>query len=95
MSENAINAFESYRGEIVGLIYRITGSMTEAEDLAQETPAEMAGYRSRRNPVTQGLADQGGYALFTGLPEERTGTQADLYRALVTGTLYRRAGYAA
>lgn len=37
MQATAIETFEAYRGKLIGVAYRITGSISEAEDIAQET----------------------------------------------------------
>ena len=37
MSSTALETFESHRSKLVGLAYRITGSIGEAEDIVQET----------------------------------------------------------
>jgi len=37
MSSTAIDTFEIHRSKLIGLVYRITGSRAEAEDIVQET----------------------------------------------------------
>lgn len=37
MPPTAVDIFESYRRTLIGLVYRITGSMSDAEDITQDT----------------------------------------------------------